>query len=56
MEADLEAKFEAFLEDPGVSDRDLADLARAAQMLGMETLGSDGLSPSDLLSALGASS
>lgn len=56
MEADLEAKFEAFLEDSGVSERDLIDVARAAQMLGMETLGSGGVSPSDILIVLGASS
>jgi len=56
MEADLEAKFEDLIADLGVYETDLIDAARAAQMLGMESLGSGGLSPSDILLVLTGSS
>jgi hypothetical protein len=53
MEADLDARFDELNADPDANPRDLINTARAAQMLGMETLGSSVLSPGDILAVVG---
>lgn len=61
MEADVQAKYEEAIENfPDLTtDDDLIDIARTAEMLGMESLVIDGggdLSPSDILLVFGAGS
>ncbi len=52
MEADINQKFEELVEDWGnapETETEIVRTARAAQMLGMETIGSGDLSPADVL-------
>jgi hypothetical protein len=54
MEADVNSKFDEFFADwpDGTSDADLIEVARTGQALGMETLGSSPLSPTDIILVL----
>jgi hypothetical protein len=56
MDADIEAHWEDAISDENFSEAEIVDIAQAAQMLGKDTLGTDGLSPGDVLLVFGASS
>ncbi|MEN8238428.1 MAG: hypothetical protein ABFR53_04400 [Actinomycetota bacterium] len=54
MEAAINETFDSLVDDFGGNESDIINMARSAQMLGMETMGSSELSPSDVLLVLGA--
>jgi hypothetical protein len=54
MEAAINETFDALIEDLNSDLNDIINMARSAQMLGMETMGSSDLSPSDILIVFGA--
>jgi len=49
IKADLNEKFVSLIDDLPASEADLIKTARAAQMMGMETIGGGHLSPADVL-------
>lgn len=56
MESDVNQSFDEAVDDLPDSEADLVGLARTAQSLGMETIGSSDLSPADVLLVLTGSS